>query len=144
MAITPHAAVTTKRAVDRFRGSDRQALNPSPEARRRTRLYQQMQMIRLNAELKDAEAVMRRGRECAANDRENRGRAQRRKCSDCPERHVYGTARQVDRPTPMRHGAPPGRWLAPRAITAAAPGADDKIELSGGASHLKRADIIAF
>jgi len=58
VTVAPYTAVTPERSVDRLRGSDREALDPGSEARRRMRFHQQMQMIGLNAELEHAEAVM--------------------------------------------------------------------------------------
>jgi len=105
--VAPDSAVTTERAVDRLCGSDRETLDPRPEARRRIRLYQQMQMISLNAELEHAEPLVRCRGERTANGWVHRGGAQRWKRCYCTERHVRRTARHVDGTTSMRYAATP-------------------------------------
>ena len=47
VTITPHASGAPKRAVDGLRDPDRESLDTALEPRRLVRLYQQMQMIRL-------------------------------------------------------------------------------------------------
>ena len=51
----PNASAPTESSIDGAGHTDREAAHTTLEPRRRVRFYQQMQMIRLNAELKDAE-----------------------------------------------------------------------------------------
>ena len=55
VSITPHAATTAEDSIHGLRYPDREPAHPALEPRRRVRLYYQVQMIRLNAELKDPE-----------------------------------------------------------------------------------------
>ena len=53
--IAPYSSVAHEDAVHGLRHTDCKAPHPTLEPRRRVRLYQQVQMIRLDAELKDPE-----------------------------------------------------------------------------------------
>ena len=55
--VRPDVPVPPEHTVDALRNADRQALDPTREARRLVRLYHQVQMILLNTEMKNAEAV---------------------------------------------------------------------------------------
>jgi len=55
IAIRPYPATASGKAVHRLRDSDRKAADTALEPRRLLRLHQQMQMIMLNAVLKDPE-----------------------------------------------------------------------------------------
>jgi hypothetical protein len=57
IALGPYASVPPEDAVDRLRSAHRKALYAAREPRRRIRLRDQMEMIGLNTELKDSEAI---------------------------------------------------------------------------------------
>ena len=64
VTITPHAPGATERAIDGLRHADGESLDTAPEPRRLVRFYQQMQMVILHAEMKNAEAMSAGRPEC--------------------------------------------------------------------------------
>jgi hypothetical protein len=65
--IRPNPTMTAQRAIHRLRHTHREAAHTTIEPRRRIRLQQQMDMISLNAELKNPEPVTTRRSERRAN-----------------------------------------------------------------------------
>src|SRR5262245_44735534 len=59
VAVVPKRATTTDQAIHEARDPNSQSSHPTLELRRPVRFYQQVQMILLDAELQNAEAIRR-------------------------------------------------------------------------------------
>jgi hypothetical protein len=57
IAVTPDRSSTAQHPIDCLRDADREPLNTARKPRRLVRLHQQVQMIGLNAEVKEPEAI---------------------------------------------------------------------------------------
>jgi hypothetical protein len=141
VAVAPEGTPTRERAVQPFREANAESLNsPAPRAGS-IRLCDEVDVIRLDAEVKYPEARSRCGAECTADGLERPRATQRRDARPGSQGDVDGTVRVVALAPPMGDGASAGRPRAPGAGTTTAPGPDAKLELLG-VRHLNRADII--
>jgi len=70
IAIPPHSATAAEDAVDGLRDPDGEPANTALERRRLLRLYQQVQMVSLHAELEDPESLRARSLQSDLDGRE--------------------------------------------------------------------------
>jgi hypothetical protein len=103
-----------------------------------------MEVIGLNAEVKETEGVIGPRTESAADRPEHPPATQRRQTHSRTQRHVGGASRVVKGPPSMWHAAPSWSGLAPRADAASAPRPKPQLDLSSATPHLDSADIITF
>jgi hypothetical protein len=101
-----------------------------------------VQMIGLNAVLKNPESIAARRSEGRPNCRYGASAPEGGNDRARPERDMGGAARIVGHPSAMRHRAATGTRLAACAFPGTAPCADQEVELCRSAPHLNWADII--
>jgi len=76
-SIPPHGPAAVERPIDGSRDANREAAHTTLEPRRCLRFHQQMEMIALNAEVKNAEPGRGRRSQCIPNCKEHVFRTQR-------------------------------------------------------------------
>jgi hypothetical protein len=138
----PDGPTPLQHAIDGLGRPDRETLHAARKPRRRIRFHEQVEMVGLHAELKNpehvpgcvAERALERGKDVAPAQRSETGRR--------PQRDMNGMAWLVWCAATVRHRPAAGRTLASGVGTAAAPGADDELELFGCVRHLNWAMII--
>ena len=141
ITVAPHPAMASERPVHRPRHPDREAAYAALEGRRLVRFHQQVQMIGLDAELKDPKARVAGPAERRENAFEEAFAPEGRYARSRAERDMGGTVSIVGNASPMWHRAASGSRLSTGSLTAAAPRVDRKVELSVN-THLNWAYII--
>ena len=141
VSISPGPSGASQGAVHGLRDPDRQPAHPTLELRRPVRLYEQMQVIRLHAEVQDAEPRGASRSERVSCDTEKPAGPERGHDGGRPQRHMGGTVPIVRHARAVGDRAPPGSGLAPGAVTATSPGAKAKLELLHATCHLNLADV---
>jgi len=116
----------------RARSGNRRPAHTTLERRRPLRLYHQVQMVSLNAELKDSESLCARGAQGDLDRRKQALASQARQPGCRTQRHVGGTVPIVRDAAAVRHAAAPGRGSSSGAGPATAPDSQGELELFRG------------
>ena len=101
VSVAPDPSATSEDSVHRLGDSNRQSLDAATDADS-IGFGQHVHVIRLDAEVKDSEARVRRITEGPPNDSENVLAAKRRETASGTERHVNRTMPIVQRPASVR------------------------------------------
>jgi len=129
VSIPPYAASPSEDAVDSLGDPDGEPAHTALEGRRRLRLYQQVQMIFLNAELEDPESWCARRPQGDLDRCEEAGASQAGQPGGRPQRHVGRTPTVVRDASTVRDAAAPWCGLSSGAAPATAPGSQGEFEL---------------
>jgi hypothetical protein len=133
--------MTPKRAVHRLRHPDRETAHAALETRRLVRLHQQVQMVRLDTEVQDAEPIAARFRQRASRGDEEVSAPEGGHGGAGAQRHVDWTMAIVGDATAMGDRTTSRRSLATGALASSTPAPNRKLELLHRARHLNWADI---
>ena len=125
IAVRPHRSVPAERPIDGACNANGEALYAASELRCSLRFDEEMHVVRLHAELDDAEAVVGRRRESPTHDAEHPAIAQARDGANGTQGHVHRTTRIVRCASAMHHRASTGTWLASGGRALPAPGANE-------------------
>jgi hypothetical protein len=124
-AVSPHPTASPERTIDGSCDPNGQSLHAAAEGRRSLRLDEQMHVIHLDAELQNAEAVVGRHRECAADRAEQARSAKGPDARARAQRHVHRASCVVQRPPSMHDGSSAGRRLPTGPVATAAAGTNE-------------------
>src|SRR5262249_10183608 len=128
VSISPEAACAAERAIHRFGHADREATHTTLEVRRPVRFHKQVEVILLNAEVQDAEAIGIGAERVPCADEEafvpEGGNAGSR-----AQRYVGRTVAIVRDARAMRHAFADRLRLAPCSTSSTAPRTDGKLKL---------------
>jgi hypothetical protein len=142
--IAPYAPMASERAVHCLRQADRETLHTAREPRRLVRLYQQMQMVSLDAERQNPETG---GARRAEGDSENRQQVlvpERRDIGARPQSNMGRTTRVMLQATYVRDDAATCLGFPPGAVAPSTPGSRPELELLHRTSHLDSGSNLTF
>ena len=109
--VGPNCAVATERTIDCLGDANREALDPAPQRQMSFRFDEQVNVVVLNAVVKQAEASTRRAGECCSDGDEDVVPPERGKAAARPQRDVSRAVRVVRWPTLMPYVPAPGCGL---------------------------------
>src|SRR5580765_4245204 len=121
VAIVPDPSVSSERAIDRLRDTDRQALDAAAQLTKPVVLEDQVDVVALNAEMEQPKSFRGRLRERRSDRHEDAVAPQRRQSPGCPQRDMYWTAAIVHGSPPMWHATSSGCRFPSRAFSPATP-----------------------
>lgn len=130
--VAPDRASTAERTVDGSSDPDGGPLEAAHEPRVPFGFDEEVKVVGLDAEVEEAKAMRRAGREGVAHDRKHGCFAERGETASCSERDVYGTARSVRGPWAMWDRPAARPWHTPGALATATPRTYPKFELRAG------------
>jgi hypothetical protein len=134
--VRPHRSAPTDDAIHRLRDAYRETSDSPLESRRRVRLDEQVDVIRLSAELAHAEARVAGGAERALDRGKDPIAPERGNTGPRPQSDVRRAVPLMRRATAMRDRATTGRRFSAGPGTLSAPRADGETELLLSWRHL--------